>query len=55
MKDHCLIFLTVLFYIVSAEDAVNSKVYRKDNFNDEIAKNNNFVMFYAPWSVIINS
>ncbi|XP_075238196.1 thioredoxin domain-containing protein pretaporter [Lycorma delicatula] len=43
-------FLANLFYLVSAdEEVIKSKVYHKDNFNDEVIKNNHFVMFYAPW------
>ena len=33
---------------VSADDE-HVAVYTADNFKDEVAKSNQFVMFYAPW------
>ena len=33
----------------SAEDSSDVVAYTADNFKDEVAKNNHFVMFYAPW------
>lgn len=34
-----------------AEDefGLSVKTYSKDNFKDELAKANHFIMFYAPW------
>jgi len=45
-----LLFI-VLCVTLSYGDETESKCkeYTSENFNDELAKNNHFVMFYAPW------
>ena len=35
--------------IAAADDDSDVVAYTTDNFKDELAKSNHFVMFYAPW------
>ena len=46
-----LVAAAVAFAAVSeaSDDASDVVAYTADNFKDELAKNNHFVMFYAPW------
>ena len=46
-----LVAAAVAFAAVSeaSDDASDVVAYTADNFKDEVAKSNNFVMFYAPW------
>ena len=46
-----LVAIFVAFAVVSAasDDASDVVAYTADNFKDEVAKSNHFVMFYAPW------
>ena len=50
MKLVTILLAAVAFAGVSADDdASDVLAYTADNFKDELAKNNHFVMFYAPW------
>ncbi|KAJ8945884.1 hypothetical protein NQ318_002725 [Aromia moschata] len=46
----CALSVLSLFSTIYAhEEDVHTAKYDTDNFSDELAKNNHFVMFYAPW------
>jgi len=50
MKLVTILLAAVALAGVSADDdASDVLAYTADNFKDELAKNNHFVMFYAPW------
>lgn len=43
------IFVTLLTIVSSHDDDIHTVTYNTENFSEELAKNNHFVMFYAPW------
>ena len=48
---HVGLFLTILVSALANEEFTDSISYSADAFNDELTKNNQLVMFYAPWYV----
>merc|ERR1719367_1256669 len=44
-----ILVLAFAFAVAAADDDSEVVAYTADNFKDEVAKSNHFVMFYAPW------